>query len=56
MEFDAGQFWCGMIRRPSYYMGLTSDAADERLGRMIGVALGTGWGCDAEYLPEEWEP
>lgn len=48
MEFDAGRFWCGLIRHPSRHMGLPTDFADEVLGRIIAAALGAGRGCDAD--------
>ena len=48
MEFEAGRFFCGMIRRPSHYMQLPNAWADEVLGDMIAQALGAGRGCDAE--------
>lgn len=49
LERDAGRFVCGMIRRPSFYMGLPNDWADGVLGDMIATALGAGRGCDAEF-------
>ena len=48
LEWDAGRFACGMIRRPSHYMRLPNDWADEVLGGMIAGALGAGRGCCAE--------
>lgn len=48
MEFKDGRFFCGMIRRPSHYMRLPNDWADEVLGGMIASALGAGRGCDAD--------
>ncbi|WP_419952507.1 hypothetical protein [Methylobacterium sp.] len=48
MEFADGRFFCGMIRRPSHYMGLPNDWADDMLGGMIAEALGAGQGCDAD--------
>lgn len=48
LEHEAGRFHCGMIRRPSHYLGLPNDWADEPLGLMIATALGAGRGCDAE--------
>lgn len=48
LEWEAGRFSCGMIRRPSHYMRLPNDWADGVLGEMIADALGAGRGCDAE--------
>lgn len=47
MEFDAGRFVCGMIRRPGHYMGLP-DWADAHMGGLFADALGAGRGCDAD--------
>lgn len=47
MEFEHGRFWCGMVRRPGYYLGLPAWG-DEEMGAMIGEALGTGKGCCAD--------
>lgn len=48
MEFEAGWFWCGMIRRPGHYLGLPHDWADVFLGNEMAEALGAGQGCCAE--------
>lgn len=57
MEFDAGQFVCGMIRHPSRYMpDLQNDWADGVLGGMIAEALGAGRGCDADDPEKDWVP
>lgn len=47
MEFEAGRFVCGMIRRPGHYMQLP-DWADAHLGGLFAQALGAGRGCDAD--------
>jgi hypothetical protein len=48
LEWKAGRFSCGIIRRPSHYMWLPNDWADGTLGGMIAEALGAGLGCDAD--------
>ena len=48
LEWAVGRFACGMIRRPSHYMLLPNDWADEAIGSMIAEALGAGRGCDAD--------
>ncbi|GJE57759.1 hypothetical protein [Methylobacterium thuringiense] len=51
LEYAAGRFVCGMIRRPSHYMpDLPNDWADGVLSDMIATALGAGRGCDADDL------
>jgi hypothetical protein len=50
MERHDGRFVCGMMRRPSHYMGLPNDWADEHVGSMFAAALGSGQGCDADDL------
>ncbi|MDP4027071.1 hypothetical protein Q8W71_31260 [Methylobacterium sp. NEAU 140] len=48
LEFEAGRFWCGMVRRPGHYLGLPHDWADAAIGATVAEALGAGRGCDAE--------
>lgn len=48
LERQDGRFVCGMIRRPSHYMDLPNDWADQHLGGMFAEALGAGRGCDAD--------
>ena len=48
MEFEAGRFWCGLVRHASRYMDLPNDWADPMLGEMFATALGAGRGCDAD--------
>lgn len=47
MEFEAGRFWCGMIRRPGHYLG-APPWADAEIGATIARALGAGRGCCAD--------
>src|ERR1043165_2494420 len=46
MEFNGERFWCGLIRRPSRYLG-TPLQSDRVIGPMAGVELAIGQGCDA---------
>lgn len=48
LEREGGRFVCGMIVRPSHYLGLGHGWSDEILAPMIADALGAGRGCDAE--------
>ena len=46
MEFADGRFWCGLVRRPSRYLGM--PATGNRLIRpMVHAALSIGEGCDS---------
>jgi hypothetical protein len=51
MEFEAGRFWCGMVRNPGKYVGLSEWAAGEireSVGTLIAHMLGVGKGCDSD--------
>ena len=47
LEHNDGRYFCGMLRRPSYYLNLRFNG-DEILQPMIFAALGIDKGCDAE--------
>jgi hypothetical protein len=47
LEFDDGRFWCGLVQRPGYYLGL-QDWADPQFAVLFAFALRLGLGCDAE--------
>lgn len=48
LERRDGRFVCGLILRPSHYLRLPNDWADEHLGGVFADALGVGKGCDAD--------
>lgn len=45
MEFGADRFWCGLVRRPSRYLG-TPPVSDRLIGPLVRVELSIGEGCD----------
>lgn len=50
MEFEAGRFWCGMVRNPGKHIGLDDFAANairESVGKLVAHMLGVGRGCDS---------
>ena len=51
LEFRDGRSGCGLILRPSHYLGLRFNG-DAHLAPMIAEALGAGRGCDAEIMEE----
>ncbi len=53
MEWEAGRFYCGLIRQPSKYLG-TVPEGDNPLGRQIAECLGAGRGCDSEIVGVDW--
>lgn len=50
LEWEAGRFYCGLIRWASRYLDLPHDWADAHLGSVFSEALGAGRGCDADQL------
>ncbi len=46
VEFDAGRFWCGLVRNPSSYLD-TPAFGNHMLGAIFAQALGVGRGCDS---------
>jgi hypothetical protein len=48
LEYDAGRFVCGMIRRPGRYLRLAHDWADAHLGGIFADVLRAGEGCNAD--------
>jgi hypothetical protein len=46
MEFDAGRFWCGLVRDPAKYLGAPAWGND-LLRPTVERVLGVGRGCDA---------
>lgn len=49
LEFDDGRFWCGLVRRPHYYLG-TFPEGDFLLQPSFAFLLGFGVGCDANDI------
>lgn len=47
MEFDAGRFWCGMVRSPHKYLGVAEWVGDS-MRAPFQLLLGVGRGCDSE--------
>ena len=47
MEFDAGRFWCGLVRSPGRYLN-TPEFGNELLSETIARSLGVSKGCDAD--------
>ena len=45
MEFGADRFWCGLVRRPSRYLG-TPPLSDRLIGPLVRAELSIGEGCD----------
>jgi hypothetical protein len=51
MEFEAGRFFCGLVRHPTRYIDVGEPAEwktelDATVGAMIARLLGVGKGCD----------
>ena len=46
MEFADSRFWCGLVRRPSRYLGIPASG-DRLIRAMVHTALSIGEGCDA---------
>lgn len=46
LEYDGERFYCGLVRRPSLYMSLLNNWADEVLGSLFAQVIGIGVGCD----------
>lgn len=44
LEVHDGKFLCGMILRPSHYLGL-NPKVDEHLGKLHGMLVDAGAGC-----------
>lgn len=49
LEFENGRFVCGMVKRPSYHLGLNFNA-DETLVPLVKEILAIGQGCG---MPDE---
>lgn len=58
LEFEAGRFWCGLVRHPSRYMPakfreLDDERrgwADEVIGELVAKTLGgVGGSCDSDH-------
>ena len=47
MEFDAGRFWCGLVRNPSSYLDMPAFG-DPVVGAIFARAVGIGRGCDSD--------
>lgn len=47
MEFEAGRFWCGLVRDPAKYLGVAAWASDS-LRSSFELLLGIGRGCDSD--------
>lgn len=53
MEFsiEDSRFYCGMMTRPGYHLGLATDIAshvNRSMGNLFAMMLGAGRGCDSE--------
>ncbi len=47
MEFEAGRFWCGLVRNPSSYLDMPAFG-DPVVGAIFARAVGIGRGCDSD--------
>ncbi len=47
MEFDAGRFWCGLVRNSSSYLDMPAFG-DPVVGAIFAQALGVDRGCDSD--------
>ncbi len=56
LEWENGRYWCGMVRRPSHYMKLPSDAFDLATGAAVYQALGCDKGCCSDAEPGGYIP
>lgn len=48
MEFDAGRFWCGLVRNPDKYLVHPFIGLGTRVAPLAMESLGVGRGCDAD--------
>jgi hypothetical protein len=47
LEYADGRLWCGLVRRPHHYLGLSFRAADSVLRPLFAALLGIAQGCDS---------
>ncbi|WP_273456353.1 hypothetical protein [Nevskia ramosa] len=50
LEIEGGRAWCGLVRRPAFYMFGAHVPTSETGGLSVALAaaLGLGMGCDAD--------
>jgi hypothetical protein len=56
LEYESNRFWCGLIRRPSFYTNTQPDRKEDQIViEYFTKGVGAGWGCDALTTPEDRE-
>lgn len=48
LEYESNRYWCGLVRRPHHYLGITFAEADTILSPGFYTLIAGGQGCGME--------